>query len=136
MAMTAKEFFECNKDILVQRITLEEFQSLTDGTVVFGITVARGNTPLEDRQIRTVGYHMVAATHTEWHELPEEKGKYARTFHIDSLTLTTGGHAKVEYTSQDDVTEFGTKLFYTCKPLPMGDLRKNHRWNIWTQEEC
>lgn len=120
--MIAKEFVEKNPDILLCRMTIEDFHALTDGCVLFCITVPKGNKPLEERQVRTVGYQMVVYTQSS----DESFDKMA---HVNTLALTTNGYAKVDFIREEDIKDpAGTKLLYACKPLPKGDHRRNHHW--------
>ena len=120
--MTAKEFAEKNSDILLRKMTSDDFMELTDGCVLFCITVPKGNIPMEERQVRTAGYQMVAHTESE-----------AETFdgiaHVNTVTLTANGYAKVDFISAESIKDpIGTKLLYFCRPLPKDDPRKNHHW--------
>lgn len=56
--MTISEFLPYANDILIKQITPENFDEITDGTVVFSITVARGRKPKNERAITWAGYMM------------------------------------------------------------------------------
>lgn len=56
--MTISEFLPYANDILIKQITPENFDEITDGTVVFSITVARGRKPKNERAITWAGYTM------------------------------------------------------------------------------
>ena len=122
MPRTAKDFAEQNKDILLRRLTEDDFHKLTDGTVLFCITVGSGkNTPMEERQIRSVGYQLVVWTS------PGSMGLGK----ICTVTLTQNGYAKIDDITLEDIQAGGTKLLYACKPLLANDRRSNYRWRIY-----
>lgn len=117
--MTAKEFANNNSDIVLERLTLEEFQELTDGDVVFCVAVSRGSKPSEERKVLNVGYHLVANTY----------GSNGKTSEIITLCVTTNGVAKVDCINVLAASDEGTRILYKCKSLPHGDPRTGGKWN-------
>lgn len=117
--MTAQEFINQNRDILLSPITRAEFETLTDGTPLFRITTSTCNKPPMERAVKTAGYHMVAATNRS-----EIGGLLVE---ILTLALTKGGYAKIESITLADI-ELGRTLLFRCKPLPLNDNRRNHHW--------
>lgn len=123
--MTAKEFVAKNQDILLRRMTEEDYQKLTDGAVLFCITVYRSNKPLEERTVCSANYEMVVATNADCIDNPDT------VLNVSALALTQSGYAKMDYILPTDIKEGeGTKLLYECKPLPPNDPRRNHHWVI------
>lgn len=120
--MTVREFEKQNKDILRHRLTVETFNALTDGMVLFCVTTNAGIKPIEERAVRTAGYQLVVATTRN-----PERGNLVD---ICTLALTAGGWAKVDIITADDISGLGNKVVYFCKPLnvPNNDPRRNHHW--------
>ena len=116
--MTAKEFANNNSDVILERLSFTEFQALTDGCVIFCITVVRGSRPSADRKVINAGYHLVANTRV----------KDGLTTEISTLCTTKYGSVKVDYINYFDASDEGTKILYKCNPLPNGDVRSGGLW--------
>lgn len=117
--MKVEEFFKQNSDILIAPITEEEFQKLTDGTVIFVITCYDSKLPQLERTIRSVGYQMVVCTC---------RNRDGSMTDITTLALTQKGYAKLDYVCQTDIQGLGSRVAFRCNPLPLGDRRQNHHW--------
>lgn len=120
--MTAKEFIEQNKDILLRPLTEAAFHSLTDGTVLFCITTTNGSKPTLHRAVKHTGYQLVVATTREMDET-------MAMLSVRTLALTEGGYAKIDEICPANFSgAVSNKLWFFCKPLPINDPRQNGRF--------
>lgn len=117
--MTISEFLPYANDILIKQITSENFDEITDGTVVFSITVARGHKPKDERAITWAGYMMCI------HSLYRDAAR-------DFVRITDRGNPGVKCIPARSLDEKnGTETLYMAKPLPVGDARINQHWTSW-----
>lgn len=120
--MTAKEFIEQNKDILIRPLTEAAFHSLTDGTVLFCITTTDGKKPALEKAVAHTGYQLVVATYREDDETMAMRS-------VRTLALTERGYSTIDEIRPVDFSGVVShKLWFFCKPLPINDPRRNGRF--------
>lgn len=117
--MTINEFLPHANNIIIEEITPDTFDNITDGTVLFGITVARGSKPKTERAVTWAGYMM--SVHSRYRDR-------ARDF----LHLTNRGNPGIKCiaSTQLDNTD-GTETLYLARSLPKDDPRANQHWTSW-----
>lgn len=116
--MTINEFLPYVKDILGPEVGPNKFDTVTEGTAMFAITVARGNKPKDERAIINASYLMAINAHSA----PEI---------IDFIGLTDRGRATLRSIRPDHLETNGTVALYHASPLPVGDPREGRHWTAW-----
>ncbi len=117
--MTAGEFIAANTDIFKGVVEEQDFDTLTDGSVLFMIITTPGQKDIENRAVHSAGYYLVVSRTTN---------RPGKTTELTVLGLTAGGYAKVESISLKDLEWKGNKMVFHCKPLPQNDPRSNYQF--------
>lgn len=119
--MTAAEFINSNKDLILEQITVENFtENIGAGTLLLGLSVTSGNRDKTERQVVAAGLHMAVAPQFD-----------SNPPYINTLTLTKAGYAKVDYFDINQIGDKGNKLLFFARPMAYDDYRANKPWNEW-----
>lgn len=118
--MQLSEFYEQNKDILLDRIAPDELlRDCTPGTVFFMVSVGPGKRPQDERNIAYAKYAMPINLSVQEH-------------YVQFLCLTDGGYPKIQavYPSDLESTD-GYKTLFRVKPMAPDDPRAGKHWKNW-----